>query len=121
MIQLNENTIAVGVPVDAELFKITAGGYICYKQPHYMWSMMPNKLSGNWQILGTFNNGIVDFDCEELVDRVDNGLFIQGAAYENYMDDEMYFDNPLPSFTSLLQSKGADLTAKYWRSCRTES
>lgn len=50
---------------------------------------------------------------EYLVSRVDDGLFIQGAAFENYHDDETFFETATESGHSLLEANGILLVNPY--------
>ncbi|RZM21768.1 MAG: hypothetical protein EOO88_31570 [Pedobacter sp.] len=67
---------------------------------------------GDWQIVSKLSD-ITEEQAREMVPRIDDGLFIQGAAYPDYLDDDQFYETTIESLHSLIRSKGGDTNNEY--------
>ena len=108
MTELTQTIYAVEVPEDASRITILPCGHLRYFNGN-RWVDIKVKLN-TYTILGTVTNGVVDFDCEGLVDEV--GAFVDYGYDANYLSHSFFID-PTQSFRSLLQSKYLDASGNF--------
>lgn len=105
------NIYAVKVPDDAYNFYISGFNYLCSSFAGI--GTVICEVPDDYEILGTVKNGVIDFDCEGLVDLHtfnDGNKYFRNYGILNFSFIHVKSKN---SFLSLLQANNMDLNCNY--------
>lgn len=103
--------IAIEIPENASKPYISASNHPCYQLP-WGWKDVACKelLIGEHEILGTVDKGVIDFDCEPYVEKIDDAYIKRFWCYEDNCYDWLTAEE---SFISLIQKHSLSLDKKY--------
>lgn len=66
---------------------------------------------GEWEILGTVDKGVIDFDCEPYLEY--SGEYYDGKLFWCYGEEKDKYAHENEAFLSLLESHSLSLDKKY--------